>query len=107
MSLPCRALVLFGATGDLARRMLWPSLYALHKENLLPTAMQLVGPARHAVTHAEFVERVREAVRTSANAALYDDTTFAAFASRIRYAAVDIGETRGLEPLRAALPARC
>ncbi|APV50958.1 glucose-6-phosphate dehydrogenase [Betaproteobacteria bacterium GR16-43] len=104
MSLPCRALVLFGATGDLARRMLWPSLYALHKENLLPGAMQLVGAARHAVTQGEFIERVREAVRTSANAALYDDATFAAFASRIRYAAVGIGETRGLESLRAALP---
>jgi glucose-6-phosphate 1-dehydrogenase len=29
-------LLLFGATGDLARRMLLPSLFALHAEGLLP-----------------------------------------------------------------------
>lgn len=29
-------LILFGATGDLARRMLLPSLYGLHADNLLP-----------------------------------------------------------------------
>ncbi|MFN5541310.1 MAG: hypothetical protein ACK499_03280, partial [Betaproteobacteria bacterium] len=41
----CRALVLFGATGDLAKRMLWPSLYALHQDGLLPTGFQLIGAA--------------------------------------------------------------
>src|SRR5262245_51553417 len=95
--LNCRALVLFGATGDLARRMLWPSLYALHKERLLPEAMQLVGAAKSRVGHDDFVARVREAVRTSANATLYDDATFDSFASRIRYAAVNVGEARGLD----------
>ena len=104
MSQPCRALVLFGATGDLARRMLWPSLYALHKENLLPAAMQLVGAARQDLGRDEFIGRVREAVRASANAALYDDATFASFAARIRYAAVDIGPPPRLESLRLALP---
>ena len=39
----CRALVLFGATGDLARRMLWPSLYALHRDGLLPAGFRIVG----------------------------------------------------------------
>jgi glucose-6-phosphate 1-dehydrogenase len=102
---PCRALVLFGATGDLARRMLWPSLYALHHERLLPDAMQLVGTARSAVADAAFIERVREAVRTSANAALYDDATFAAFAKRIRYVAVGVGEERGLDALGPAIAA--
>jgi len=99
----CRALVLFGATGDLARRMLWPSLYALHKEGLLPGAMQLVGAARQPLAAAEFVQRVRESIRASANAALYDDATFEAFARRIRYTAVTVGEAHGLDALGPAI----
>jgi len=103
--LPCHALVLFGATGDLARRMLWPSLYALHREGLLPEAMRLVGAARKPLAHAEFVEHVRAAIRSSGNAGLYDDTTFEAFALRVRYVAVAVGEDRGLDAVGPALPA--
>ena len=35
-------LLLFGATGDLARRMLLPSLYALDLDGLLPSSMKAV-----------------------------------------------------------------
>jgi glucose-6-phosphate 1-dehydrogenase len=100
---PCRAFVLFGGTGDLARRMLWPSLYALHSDGLLPEAFQLVGAATSTFTEAEFVERVREAVRTSANAAMYDDARFAAFAKRVRYVVVDVTAPGGLDSLAKAL----
>jgi len=98
-SQPCRALVLFGATGDLARRMLWPSLYALHRDRLLPESFQLVGTATKPVPDAEFVERGRESIRTSANAALYDEGEFAVFARRIRYAVSD----ERMEAVRAVL----
>ena len=36
---PARLLTLFGATGDLALRMLWPSLYGLEADNLLPDGL--------------------------------------------------------------------
>ena len=39
-------LLLFGATGDLARRMLLPSLYALDLDGLLPDDLRIVGTAR-------------------------------------------------------------
>ena len=39
-------LLLFGATGDLARRMLLPSLYALDADGLLPDQLKIVGTAR-------------------------------------------------------------
>ena len=43
-------LVLFGATGDLARRMLLPSLYGLDYDGLLPDDLRIVGTARTALT---------------------------------------------------------
>ena len=43
---PVSKLLLFGATGDLARRMLLPSLFNLHADGLLPQDLQIIGSAR-------------------------------------------------------------
>ena len=99
----CRALVIFGGTGDLARRMLWPSLYALDCDGLLPPGFLLVGAAHSAQSDAQFASRVREAIAQSANASLLDDAAFDRFAQRLRYTAVDAGTATGLEPLRGVL----
>lgn len=42
-------LVLFGANGDLARRMIYPALHRLHETGRLPTAYAVVGTGRHDV----------------------------------------------------------
>jgi len=41
-----KSIVIFGATGDLCRRKLIPALYSLHKENLLPEDLLIVGASR-------------------------------------------------------------
>jgi glucose-6-phosphate 1-dehydrogenase len=99
----CRALVMFGATGDLARRMLWPSLYALDCDGLLPPGFALIGAAHSSASDAEFVARIREAVQASANGGLFDAAVFDRFAARIRYVSVEAGSAAGVEPIRAAL----
>jgi glucose-6-phosphate 1-dehydrogenase len=43
---PVGKLLLFGATGDLAQRMLLPSLYGLHADGLLPDGLTITGTAR-------------------------------------------------------------
>ena len=43
---PVGKLLLFGATGDLAKRMLLPSLYGLHADGLLPKDLTITGSAR-------------------------------------------------------------
>ena len=40
-----KSLILFGATGDLARRMLLPSLANLDREGLLPDSLRIIGTA--------------------------------------------------------------
>ncbi|MBL8520317.1 MAG: glucose-6-phosphate dehydrogenase [Betaproteobacteria bacterium] len=98
-----RALVLFGATGDLAKRMLWPSLYALHCDGLLPDRFQLIGAATSAVEHASFIAKVSDAIQSSANSAMFDAVKFAEFAARVQYVSVNVEAPQGLEPIRAAL----
>ena len=58
--------VLFGATGDLAKRKLLPGLFRLHAAGLLPREYRIIGSARKssAMTEEQFRARVRDAVAT-------------------------------------------
>jgi glucose-6-phosphate 1-dehydrogenase len=58
---PPAALVVFGASGDLAARKLVPALYELHRSGLLPDAFSVVGTARTPMSHTDFQARVLEA----------------------------------------------
>jgi glucose-6-phosphate 1-dehydrogenase len=57
------ALVIFGATGDLAQRKLLPALYNLAHEGALPERFALVGNARSEMTDEEFRQMAIESVR--------------------------------------------
>lgn len=82
------AFVIFGATGDLARRMLFPSLYFLDADGLLPANLRIVGAARSALTDAEFREQVEGWVRERAGA-FFSEEAWAGFVTRLSYAAGD------------------
>ena len=59
-------LVLFGATGDLARRKLLPGLFHLHAAGLLPSEYRVIGSARKssAMTDEQFRAHARQAAAT-------------------------------------------
>jgi glucose-6-phosphate 1-dehydrogenase len=57
------ALVIFGATGDLARRKLLPALYNLAHEGALPEHFHLVGVARRERAHADYRLDCEQAIR--------------------------------------------
>ncbi len=56
------ALVIFGATGDLAHRKLLPALYNLAHEGSLPEQFELIGVARSEQPHEDFRAMVRESI---------------------------------------------
>ncbi len=57
-----QVIVLFGATGDLARRKLLPGIFHLFEAGLMPERFALIGAARSELSDEEFVELAREAV---------------------------------------------
>jgi len=57
--------VLFGATGDLANRMVLPAFFRLAQEGLLPSQWVLVGNGRGDVAHEDFRAHVRDSVTAS------------------------------------------
>src|SRR5262249_15606172 len=56
---PC-AMVIFGASGDLTKRLLMPSLFHLANKHLLPKEFALVGCAIDDISQDEFRRRLRE-----------------------------------------------
>jgi len=60
---PANILTIFGATGDLAKRKLFPSLFELYKKHLLHEEFTVVGVARSPMSDEEFRKRVMESVQ--------------------------------------------
>jgi glucose-6-phosphate 1-dehydrogenase len=76
--------VLFGATGDLAERMVLPAFYRLAHEGLLPGQWLLVGNGRGDVAHEDFRAHFRAAVTESGPAP--EPQEWDAFAQRLFFA---------------------
>src|SRR5262249_44187760 len=62
---PC-VLVIFGASGDLTKRLLVPSLYHLAAADLLPDAFAVLGVARSNLSDDDFRRRAREGTESFA-----------------------------------------
>ena len=92
--------VILGATGDLARHMLLPSLYFLDAEGLLPDGMKVVGAARTAMSRPAFLKEVREQVEARAQPAKVHEEAWERFAKRVHYVQADVSKPDGAKALK-------
>jgi glucose-6-phosphate 1-dehydrogenase len=76
--------VLFGATGDLAKRMVLPAFYRLARVGLLPGQWRLVGNGRGDVAHEDFRAHFRDALTESGTEP--EPQEWNAFAERVFFA---------------------
>src|ERR1700710_3245450 len=79
--------VLFGATGDLAKRMVLPAFYNLAKLGLLPERWRLIGSGRGDVAHEDFVGHVRRSLQEFGPKV--DSRTWGQFRKNLRFAGGD------------------
>ena len=84
--------VLFGATGDLSQRMVWPSLYYLCREKLVPPTLTFVGSARNAMPNEEFRKIVETALRKYVPAEYLNEDALADLLTRVTYAPFEAGD---------------
>ena len=79
-----RVLVLFGATGDLAKRKLFPGFFHLFREGLMPRDFRIIGSGRHSPgSDDEFRQRVNEALQEHGRGEL--DEHWGEFAARLSF----------------------
>ena len=86
---PACTVFLFGANGDLVKRLLMPALYNLSRDGLLDRNLRIVGVDHNAATAAEFAERLHEFMRGRAvggeGSQTLDDKVWARLAKRLDY----------------------
>jgi glucose-6-phosphate 1-dehydrogenase len=90
-------ILLFGATGDLAQRMLLPSLSALHADGLIAPDLKIIGTARSEMSDAEFRSFAREALEKYMPAERRGG--MAEFLNRLSYQPLDATSLDGFKEL--------
>jgi glucose-6-phosphate 1-dehydrogenase len=105
MKHPIQKFVLFGATGDLSQRYVWPSLYHLCREKLVPPTLTFVGSARHPYSNDEFRKLVEASLRKNVLPEFLKEDALADLLTRVTYAAFEAsdGTAKGTEALQKAL----
>jgi len=91
LPVPATTLVIFGATGDLARRKLLPALYNLAHEGALPERFNLVGISRAEQSDDEFRALAREAIGSFSRRPP-DQLVLDGLLERARYVGFDFGD---------------
>lgn len=99
--LPGAVFLIFGATGDLAKRKLFPAFYALYKEGKLSEKFAVIGVARRPRTNEQFREDVLSSIREFARYKIEDAENWNRFAGHFEYMSLDIHDLAGFERLRA------
>jgi glucose-6-phosphate 1-dehydrogenase len=79
-----KAFVIFGATGDLARTMLFPSLYFLDADGLLPAELIIIASGRTAMADGEFVAQLHKTVAERVGVP-FSEEAWSRFAKRVSY----------------------
>jgi glucose-6-phosphate 1-dehydrogenase len=92
---------IFGATGDLARRKLFPALYSLYREGKLGERFAIIGLARRPRTNAEFRDDVHESIREFCRYKPGETDSWNAFVDHFTYQSLDIGNVDGFRQLKS------
>ena len=89
MSDQTTVIVIFGVTGDLARRKLIPSLYRNFIKRRLPRALRIVGVGRREWTDDTLIDHAQQSLREFA-ASHYDDDAWSHFKCCLSYSKVNL-----------------
>ncbi len=82
-------LVIFGATGDLARRKILPSLFRRMAVHQMPDGSRVIGAARSKMSREEFAQQVADALKEFVEPRLLRPELLDEFLAMIDYVAID------------------
>ena len=82
--------VLFGATGDLAKRKIYPALFNLFLNKKLPDSFLIVGVGRSELTDDDFQTRVKESLIIYSRHLINDKSQIKEFIRAFRYSRLNV-----------------
>ncbi len=83
-------IIVFGGTGDLARRKLLPSLYHRFCDEQIAASSRIVGVSRSDISQAEYKKRIHDSYHTFSKADDYDDKCWSDFEKLLDYHCIDV-----------------
>ena len=89
--------VLFGATGDLAKRKIFPALYNLFLNQKLPLSISIIGVGRGDLSDTDFQTHVEDSLKTFSRRSLNDDSKLEVFIRAFRYSHVDVSRLKDIK----------
>ncbi|WP_268801324.1 glucose-6-phosphate dehydrogenase, partial [Sphingomonas sp. Root720] len=101
-----KTLLLFGATGDLARRMVLPSLFGLHADGLISPDLRIVGTARTDEDGDAFRAMTGAALEQYLPVEARDPKDISTFLERLDYVPLDASRPECFGPLADAVGSR-
>jgi len=96
---PKSLIVIFGATGDLAKRKLFPSIYRLFLKGKLSEEFAVVGVARRGLSDDEFRNYVKQSIEDSIKQGFDSDH----FISHFYYHSLDVTNSASYQELKSLL----
>jgi len=96
---PADALVVFGITGDLARKMTFRSLYRLERRGLLD--LPVIGVAVEDWKVEQLIDRARTSIKETGEE--IDEEVFKRFAARLQYVSGDFADSETYDRVKQAL----
>ncbi|MEL6643432.1 MAG: glucose-6-phosphate dehydrogenase [Pseudomonadota bacterium] len=93
-------LVIFGGTGDLARRKILPGLFRRFSAGQMPADARVIGAARSEMDDAGYREMIAEALAEFVPEVARPEDQVSAFLERLHYVSIDATGTAGWEDLR-------
>src|ERR1700689_725650 len=100
---PC-VFVIFGATGDLTKRLLMPSLYNLLAHKLLPDKFAIIGVSKEQISSEDFRKQLGDEIKEFSPAKVTDEL-WKWFDQRISYMSGDFKDPAPYASLKTALEA--
>ncbi len=101
--LPACLLVIFGASGDLTKRKLVPSLFDLHQAGQLPQGFAVLGFSRTKLDDESFREHLRDFL--AKERPVLDDEAWNGFAKLLHYQTGDSTKSEAFDPLKERMAA--
>jgi glucose-6-phosphate 1-dehydrogenase len=92
------ALVIFGVTGDLARRKLMPAVYDLSNRGLLPPGFSLIGFARREWADQDFMQIVHDSVKQFSRTP-FRESTWKQISGGFRFVPGDVDDDNAFDHL--------
>ena len=83
--------IIFGASGDLAKRKLIPALFNLYRRNLLPEDFAILGAGRTSLSDARFRDSMIKGIKAFGKDAETSADLFTEFANHLFYQSIDTG----------------